>query len=65
MKGKILSVLFCLILVFGMILAACDNGAAPDIKSDPPKKVILDSPDSTEGSVAGDLFPSEEGGDEE
>jgi len=26
MKGKILSVLFCLMLAFGMIFAACDNG---------------------------------------
>ena len=35
MKGKILlSVLFCLILVFGMLFAACDNGAA---KEDPYK----------------------------
>jgi hypothetical protein len=32
MKGKILSALFSLMLVFGMIFAACDNGAAPKIE---------------------------------
>jgi len=30
MKGKILSVLFSLMLVFGMFLASCDNGALPE-----------------------------------
>ena len=31
MKGKIvLSVLFCFMLVFGMIFAACDNGVMPE-----------------------------------
>ena len=31
MKGKILiSVLFCLILVFGMLIASCDNDVYPD-----------------------------------
>jgi hypothetical protein len=34
MKGKILSVLFCLMLVFGMLLVACDNGEVP--KNDTP-----------------------------
>jgi len=29
MKGKILSVLFCLMLVFGMIIASCDDGTLP------------------------------------
>ena len=66
MKGKILSILFCLVLVFGMILAACDNGVAPDIKQDPGKKVILDSPASTESGINGALGLQEpdEGGDE-
>ena len=27
MKGKIISVLFCLMLVFGMFVVTCDNGA--------------------------------------
>jgi hypothetical protein len=42
MKGKILSILFGLMLVFGMLIASCDNNVAPKDESDPPKKVILD-----------------------
>jgi hypothetical protein len=29
MKGKILSVLFCFMLVFGMLIVSCDNGDRP------------------------------------
>jgi hypothetical protein len=29
MKGKITSILFCLMLVFGLLIASCDNGATP------------------------------------
>jgi hypothetical protein len=43
MKGKILSVLFSLMLIFGMIIVSCDN---PDIIKDPTsddgKNVVLD-----------------------
>jgi hypothetical protein len=30
MKGKILIVLFSLMLVFGLLIASCDDGAYPD-----------------------------------
>ena len=50
MKGKILSVLFCLMLVFGMIFVACNNG---DIIKDPSsadgKTKILDFTPGTNG----------------
>ena len=43
MKGKIISVLFCLMVVFGMLFVSCDNGA---LKEDPYKtdenKVAVD-----------------------
>jgi hypothetical protein len=64
MKGKILSVLFCLMLVFGMLFAACDNGAFTEnpSKDDNNKKVLeYGGPDkntynsSTEGGINGDL----------
>jgi len=43
MKGKILSVLFCLMLVFGMIFVACDNGdIVKDTSSDDGKTKVLD-----------------------
>ena len=64
MKGKILSILFCLVLVFGMIFAACDNGVAPENKSEAGKKVILDFSKNSEDGVNGVLFPSDDGGDE-
>jgi len=52
MKGKILSVLFTLMLVFGMLIASCDNGAMPE---DPNKsdanKTTLDFTKKTEADV--------------
>jgi hypothetical protein len=51
MKGKILSVLFGLMLVFGMLIVSCDNNVAPKNESDPPKKVILDFSKNTEADV--------------
>jgi hypothetical protein len=43
MKGKILSVLFCLMLVFGMIFAACNDGdIIKDPSSDDGKNKVLD-----------------------
>jgi hypothetical protein len=64
MKGKILSVLFCLILVFGMLFAACDNG---DYPKDPTKdadgvktdlnKTVLDFTIKTQDGVEGALAP--------
>jgi hypothetical protein len=46
MKGKILSVLFGLMLVFGMIFAACDNGAMPKIEPATGQTIL----DKTNGS---------------
>jgi len=58
MKGKLLSVLFCLMLVFGMIMAACDNGAYPkDPNKDKDGKTTLDFSGSPD-----DVFPA--GGDD-
>jgi hypothetical protein len=66
MKGKILSVLFCLILVFGMFFAACDNG---DYPKDPTKaadgtkneadqnKTVLDFTTKTQSGVEDALEP--------
>jgi len=43
MKGKILSILFCLMLAFGMIIASCDDGAMPkDPSSDDGKNVTTE-----------------------
>jgi hypothetical protein len=50
MKGKILSVLFSLMLVFGMIIAACDNGAVlEDPTKDDTDKSTLDFDDTVQG----------------
>jgi len=51
MKGKILSVLFCLMLVFGMVFAACDNGEIVKDPSTGTNKVL----DYTPGTGAGDF----------
>jgi len=53
MKGKILSVLFCLMLAFGMIFAACDDG---DIVKNPStdSNTVLDY---TPGAGSGDFKP--------
>jgi hypothetical protein len=40
MKGKILSVLFGLMLVFGMVFVACDNGVA--VKPPTGDTIVLD-----------------------
>lgn len=58
MKGKIISVLICLLVVFGMILAACDNGAMPSgdaIKTDT-------SPNGSTTKIVIDLITAGEGG---
>jgi len=44
MKGKILSVLFCLMLAFGMVFAACDNGAIEKNTSTDSNKVLDGGP---------------------
>jgi hypothetical protein len=61
MKGKILSVLFSLMLVFGMIFAACDNGVQPDdpYKSDPSKGKALDYTKAGQGYANYDLDDSD------
>jgi len=62
MKGKIISVLFCLMLIFGMILAACDN---PAIIDDPTSKdgtnTVLDFPGH--GGAGALLTGGDEGGE--
>jgi len=73
MKGKILIVLAILMVVTGMILASCDNGAYPDI-NDPESRTTLDTSgqggDPTGAIVGGswgDILDNigDEGGDEE
>jgi len=53
MKGKILSVLFCLMLVFGMVFAACDNGAIKE----PPKNDGNDKVLDWDGAGPSDFKP--------
>jgi len=52
MKGKILSVLFCLMLAFGMVFAACDNGPIEKDPSTDTNKVLDYSPGTNAGSFA-------------
>jgi hypothetical protein len=59
MKGKILSVLFCLMLVFGMIFAACDNGDVPtDPYKDDAKKTALDWQGGGTGNLTTPTHPN-------
>jgi len=32
MKRKIINILFCLIMVFGIVIVSCDNGDPPELK---------------------------------
>jgi hypothetical protein len=74
MKGKVISVLFCLMLVFGMLLASCDDGAMPkDDSSSDGKTKILDVTMHGQGAAAvnkkitpslKDLSGGDDGGDE-
>jgi hypothetical protein len=76
MKGKIISVLFCLMLVFGMLLASCDDGAYPEDPKDDAKKTTLDwGANSLKGKGSAvvngaivpsidDLYGGDDGGDD-
>ena len=54
MKRIIFLVMFCLIIVFGMIQVSCDNGVLPDDIGDIEKSFITDY-----GLVIEDFFDSE------